>query len=224
MPEDPSAIDCIRTSYDRVADAYATTYVDELRHKPFDREALMRFARETAGRGGVCDMGCGPGQVARFLREAGAEAFGLDLSPGMVAEARRLHPGMEFLEGDMLALPLEDESLGGITAFYAIVNLPAELRPRVFREMLRVLRPGGLLLLTFHIGGAVLGVNELWGRPITMKFYTLNRDQVLSELQEAGFAMEECLERDPYPPPVEHQSRRAYVFARKPTLSTGSAR
>jgi len=215
LPEFPSAIDCIRSSYDRVADAYAATYFDELKNKPFDRELLLRFVRATVG-GRVCDMGCGPGQVARFLHEAGAEAFGLDLSPGMVAEARRLYAGVDFREGDMLALPLEDESLGGITAFYAIVNLPAELRPLVFREMLRVLRPAGLLLLTFHIGGEVLGVNELWGRPITMKFYTLDRDQVLRELEEAGFAIEECVERGPYPPPIEHQSRRAYVFARKP--------
>ncbi|HTX75246.1 MAG TPA: methyltransferase domain-containing protein [Terracidiphilus sp.] len=213
------AIDDIRSSYDRVADAYAAAIFDELEHKPFDRDVLMRFVRETMG-GTVCDMGCGPGQVARFLDEAGADAFGLDLSPGMVAEARRLNPSLEFREGNMLALPLEDASLTGIAAFYAIVNLPAELRPPVFREMVRVLKPGGLLLLTFHIGGAVLGVRELWGRPITMDFYTLDRAQILGELEAAGFVIEECLERDPYPPPVEHQSRRAYVFARIPSGSS----
>ena len=219
MPDDPSTVDSIRASYDRVADAYAAAIFDELKNKPFDREVLLRFARETAGRGRVCDMGCGPGQVARFLHEAGADVFGLDLSSGMVAEARRLNPEIEFREGDMLALDLADASLAGITAFYAIVNLPAELRPQAFHEMARVLRPGGMLLLTFHVGGAVLGVSELWGRPITMKFYTLERDVVLCELESAGFVVDECLERDPYPPPIEHQSRRAYVFARKPTGS-----
>lgn len=162
-------------------------------------------------------MGCGPGQVARFLNDAGAEVFGVDLSPGMVTEARRLNPGLEFREGNMLAIPLADASLAGITAFYAIVNLPAGLRPAAFREMVRVLKPGGVLLLTFHIGGEVLGVKELWGRPITMDFYTLDRAAILGELEAAGFVIEECLERGPYPPPVEHQSRRAYVFARKPS-------
>ena len=216
MPDDRPAIESIRSSYDRVADAYAAAIFDELKNKPFDREVLLRFARETAEHGRVCDMGCGPGQVARFLKEAGGDVFGLDLSPGMIAEARRLSPETDFCVGDMTALEMEDESLAGITAFYAIVNLPAELRPQVFREMARVLRPGGLLLLTFHVGGEVLGVSELWGRPITMKFYTLNRDVVLGELESGGFRIEECLERDPYPPPIEHQSRRAYVFARKP--------
>ncbi|MFZ0394919.1 MAG: class I SAM-dependent methyltransferase [Terracidiphilus sp.] len=216
MPDHQAAIESIRSSYDRVADAYAATYIDELKNKPFDRDALLRFARETAGHGPVCDMGCGPGQAARFLSDAGADVFGLDLSPGMIAEARRLNSGIEFREGNMQALPLEGGSLAGITAFYAIVNLPAEMRPQVFREMTRVLKPGGLLLLTFHIGGEVLGVDQLWGRPITMKFHTLNRDEVLGELEGEGLRIEECLERDPYPPPVEHQSRRAYVFARKP--------
>jgi SAM-dependent methyltransferase len=215
MAEDPSAIDSIRTSYDRVADAYAEAIFDELKEKPFDREQLARFAAATAG-GRVCDMGCGPGQVARFLREAGADVFGLDLSPGMIAEARRLNPGIEFREGDMLALPLEDGSLAGIAAFYAIVNLPPEVRPRAFAEMARALGPGGRLLLTFHIGGESLGVKELWGRPITMNFYLLDPGVIRRELEETGFAIEEHLEREPYSPKVEHQSRRAYLFARKP--------
>ena len=49
MAEDPSAIDSIRTSYDRVADAYAEAIFDELKEKPFDREQLARFAAATAG-------------------------------------------------------------------------------------------------------------------------------------------------------------------------------
>lgn len=217
MPEEPSAIAQIRESYDRVADAYAAAIFDELKNKPFDRDVLLRFAGAVAGRGRVCDLGCGPGQVARFLHDSGADAFGLDLSPGMVAEAHRLNPAIEFCEGNMLALPLEDDSLAAIAAFYAIVNLPAELRPQAFREMARVLTAGGLLLLTFHVGGAVLGVHELWGRPITMQFFTLETPVILRELEDAGFVIDECLERDPYPPPIEHQSRRAYVFARKPS-------
>lgn len=210
-----STIDSIRASYDRVADAYAEAIFDELRHKPFDRDLLTRFASATSGCGRVCDMGCGPGQVARFLREAGADGFGLDLSPGMIEQARRLNPEMEFREGNMLALDLPDESLAGITAFYAIVNLPAGLRPQAFREMVRVLQPAGMLLIAFHVGGKRLPVAELFGRPIEMDFYLLDREVIEAELQSAGFEIVEVLERDPYPPPVEHQSRRAYVFARK---------
>ena len=56
----------IRESYDRLAEEYARRIADELQHKPLDRELLDRFAKQTKGRGEVCDMGCGPGHVARY--------------------------------------------------------------------------------------------------------------------------------------------------------------
>ena len=71
----------------------------------------------------------------------------------------------------MLALNLEDRTLAGIAAFYAIVNLSEESLPLVFREMQRVLQPGGLLLLAFHTGDEILRVQELWGQPISLDFF-----------------------------------------------------
>src|SRR5579863_1360047 len=142
----------VRESYERLADEYALRIFNELEHKPLDRELLRRFATQVAGRGEVCDMGCGPGQVARYLRDAGVVLFGLDLSPGMLEQARRLNPDISFRVGNMLALDLKDGSLCGIAAFYAIVNIPHESLPVVFQEMARVLQPGGLLLLAFHTG------------------------------------------------------------------------
>src|SRR5271170_7542476 len=162
----------IRESYDRLADEYARRLFNELESKPLDRKLLDRFAADVAGHA-VCDMGCGPGQVARYLRDAGASVFGLDLSPRMLDLARELNPDISFKQGDMLALGLGDGKLGGIAAFYAIVNIPKESLPLVFREMERVLAPGGLLLLAFHIGDETLQVDELWGRPISMDFFLL---------------------------------------------------
>ena len=100
----------------------------------------------------MCDLGCGPGHIARFLHNAGADVFGLDLSPGMLEEARRLNPEIAFRQGNMLDLDLPDNSLAGIVAFYAIVNLPRAAVPQTFHEMARVLKPAGLLLLSHHIG------------------------------------------------------------------------
>jgi SAM-dependent methyltransferase len=163
----------IRDNYDSVAGEYARRIFDELQHKPLDRQLLARFAAETAGRGQVCDMGCGPGHVARALHEAGANVFGLDLSPSMLDEARRLNPGIDFQIGNMLALDLADDALAGITAFYAVVNLPPSTLPTAFGEMLRVLQPGGLLLLASHIGEEVRHVTTFLDRPIAMDFFYL---------------------------------------------------
>jgi SAM-dependent methyltransferase len=209
-------IHAIRESYDRIADDYAREIFGELQHKPFDRQLLDRFGATTAGRGQVCDMGCGPGQVARFLRGAGAEVFGLDLSPQMVEQARQLNPGISFREGNMMALDLPDGMLAGIAAFYAIVNIPEESLPSVFGEMHRVLRPGGLLLMAFHVGSEVIQKEELWGKTVSMDFFFFETLSIRQKLEAAGFVIEEITERDPYAPEVEYQSRRAYIFARKP--------
>jgi ubiquinone/menaquinone biosynthesis C-methylase UbiE len=151
-----NATESIRESYDRVAEEYARRLFNELAQKSLDRELLNRFAAATIGRGEVCDMGCGPGQVARYLRDAGTTVFGLDLSPRMLEQARRLNPEISFREGNMMALDLPDGSLAGIAAFYAIVNIPKESHTTVFREMERILQPDGLLLVAFHTGATKL--------------------------------------------------------------------
>lgn len=211
MSDTPS----IRQSYDRLADEYARRMFNELQHKPLDRELLNRFAADVAGHGEVCDMGCGPGQVARYLRDVGATVFGLDLSPRMVEQAQQFNADVSFREGNMTCLDLADGALAGIAAFYAIVNMPKESLSPIFREMHRVLQPGGLLLLAFHLGDEILHVDELWGRPISMDFFLFQAAAIRHELEAARFAIEEIIEREPYAPEVEHQTRRAYIFARK---------
>jgi ubiquinone/menaquinone biosynthesis C-methylase UbiE len=206
----------IRESYDSLAEEYTRRIAAELEHKPLDRELLNRFAAEVAGQGDVCDMGCGPGHVARYLRDVGAPVFGLDISPRMVEQARSRNPDISFHEGDMTALSMPDAALAGIAAFYAIVNIPKESLGSVFREMARVLQPGGWLLLAFHIGNELLHEQELWGKQISMDFFLFPTAEICDYLRDAGFAIEEVLERAPYAPEVEYQSRRAYVFARRP--------
>ncbi len=206
----------VREDYDRIADEYARRMFGELDRKPKDRELLQRFASRVEEHGAVCDLGCGPGHVARFLHDAGVRVFGLDLSPQMLANAQRLNPDLEFREGNLLSLPLADNALAGIAAFYAIVNIPQESLPAAFREMMRVLQPDGLLLLAFHIGGDVLRPEELFGAKVGMEFYHFDRAMIERLLEEARFRMEEIVERGPYAPEVEYQSQRAYIFARKP--------
>jgi ubiquinone/menaquinone biosynthesis C-methylase UbiE len=218
MLMDNNTTQSIRESYDRVADEYALRIFNELQHKPLDRELLNRFAAEIEGRGTVCDMGCGPGHVARYLRDVGSSVFGLDLSPQMIEQARRLNPDISFREGNMMGLGLEDRTLAGITAFYAIVNIPQEFLPLVFREMERVLQPDGLLLLAFHTGDEVLEEKELWGCPISMDFILFQPLAIRRYIEAAGLGIEEIIERGPYAPEVEYQSRRAYIFARKTGL------
>lgn len=209
------ATQLIRENYDRLAEEYARHLFNELEKKPFDWNLLKRFAAEAKSLGEVCDLGCGPGHIARYLRDAGAAVFGVDVSPRMVEQARKLNPDISFREGDMMSLEVPDATLGGIAAFYAIVNTPTESLSLLFTEIARVLKPGGLLLLAFHIGDDTLQPGELWGQPVSMDFFLFQPSAILRSLEAAGLVIEEIIEREPYPPEVEYQSRRGYVFAQK---------
>ena len=206
----------IRAAYDAVARVYAEAIYDELRGKPFDRKLLDRFAERVRSRGPVCDLGCGPAQVARYLRDQGVNAFGLDLSAGMLAEARRLNPDLGFALGSMFALGLKSEALAGIAGFYSIIHVPRDRVLAVFSELWRVLQPGGLLLLAFHLGSGVMHHDELLGKPVSLDATLFASDELAGYLRAANLRVEEALERDPYPPDVEYQSRRGYVLAVKP--------
>jgi SAM-dependent methyltransferase len=209
------AFNDVEDSYDRVAAEYSARIFGELEHKPFDRQLLDRFAERIQGLGPVCDLGCGPGHVARYLHERGVRVTGLDLSAEMVEQARRLNPGMEFRQGNMLSLDFDGGAWGGIAAFYSIIHVPRSEIADALAEMKRVLRPGGLLLLAFHVGDETVHLDEWWGQSVSLDFRFFRPEEMAGSLRAAGFEVEEIVEREPYPD-VEHQSRRAYIFAWKP--------
>jgi len=111
---------------------------------------------------------------------------------------------------------VEDGAWAAIVAFYSIVHIPKTDILQAFREMFRALKPGGLLFLAFHIGLEVLREENLWGHQVSLDLVFYARKEVERYLGLAGFAIEDSLERDPYVPEVEYQSRRAYIRARKP--------
>jgi SAM-dependent methyltransferase len=206
-----------QTSYDRVAVEYAQKFKDEMDDKPFDRDCLDRLAREVGKLGPICDLGCGPGQIARYLHRQGVKTLGVDLSPRMVAEAQRLNRDIHFHQGDMLALPDADDSWGGIAAFYCIIHIPRDQIVDALREMKRVLKPGGVLLITFHIGQENKHLDEWWEKPVNLDFAFYLPEEMETWLKEAGYELEETLVREPNPE-VEVATRRAYLFATKPKI------
>jgi SAM-dependent methyltransferase len=200
VPEDFAAWSSkLRASYDSMADEYAAHLYDELSHKPFDRERLDRLAARVGDLGPICDLGCGPGQVARYLRDQGAVAFGVDLSEGILAQARRLNPDLEFHQGDMLALSDPDESWGGAAVFYSLIHIPRDRVPSALAELGRVLRPGGAVLIAVHCGQETVHRDELWGRPISIDFIFYEPEELERQLTAAGFVVDEVVVRAPYP-------------------------
>ena len=201
-------------SYDQVALEYAKRFQHELDDKPFDRKMLELLVERAGENGIICDMGCGPGQIAAYVQKLGAVAGGIDLSPQIVAVAQQLHPHIPFQQGDMLDLKaVENDTYSGIAAFYSIIHIPHTHVVAALRELRRVLRTDGRLLLAFHIGTEVHHANNWFGQPVNLDGYFFETQGMKGYLQTAGFVIEEAIERDPYP--QETPTRRAYLFACK---------
>ena len=96
----------------------------------------------------VLDIACGTGVVARKAVDRGAapdQVTGLDLNEGMLAVAQRIHPEIDWRQGDATELPFEDESYDVVTCQFSLMYFPDRLT--ALREMMRVLRPRGRLAI-----------------------------------------------------------------------------
>lgn len=189
-----------RQSYDTVAVSYSDQLRDRLDREPYLRATLSLFAElvKEAGGGPVGDIGCGPGHVTAHLQRLGVEAFGIDLSPGMVEVARREHPSVHFDVGSMTRLDLPDASTAGLIAFWSLIHVPDSEIPTVFQQFRRVLRPAGPLLLGFHAGEKAnhktLGYG---GHAMNVQVHLRLPDRVAGWLREAGFTVEAQILLDP---------------------------
>jgi SAM-dependent methyltransferase len=182
-----------RTSYNAVAASYADQVRDLLDQTPYERAILSLFAELVGklGDGPVADVGCGPGRITAHLRSLGVDAFGIDLSPAMVEVARRDHPALRFEVGSMTELDLADASLAGLVAWYSLIHIPdTELGP-VLAHFQRVLRPGGPLLVSFHVGdGVQLKTRGYGGHPMKLHVHRRRPEHLAARLSAAGFTVE----------------------------------
>jgi len=137
--------DGVRRMFDRIAPVYDA--MNRVMTAGLDRR-WRRLAVEQAVRPGdrVLDACCGTGDLALAARRHGArEVVGLDFSERMLERARRKEPAIEWLRGDLLALPFEDASFDAATVGFGIRNVD-DLEGGL-RELRRVLRPGGRLAI-----------------------------------------------------------------------------
>jgi SAM-dependent methyltransferase/heme-degrading monooxygenase HmoA len=204
----------VAEAYDAVARDYAANIVGVDR-KPLDLAFLDQFVRLLDGRGPVLDIGCGPGDVTRYLHDRGVDVLGIDLSPGMIAEARLAHPGVTFSVGDLANLAATAGSLAGIVAFYSLFHLPPQEVQGVLNNFRRKLERDGLLLIAFHAGEDVIELKEWFGKPVSLRGYFFQPAQLTDMLRRAGFVIESSLSRPPYPD-IEFPSERVYLLARSP--------
>jgi ubiquinone/menaquinone biosynthesis C-methylase UbiE len=208
-----------RAGYDAIAEEYAEHFAHELGGAPLDRAVMAAFAelvRRDHEEPEVLEVGSGPGGVAAHLQELGLGVRGIDLSPAMVALARREHPSVAFEVGEMSALAVGDATLAGVVAWYSLIHVPEAGRPDVLAEFHRVLTPGGLLLLAFQIGDFTRHHDQAFGHPVSLDFHRLRPDAVVALLDDAGLEVVARVEKAPEPGSRAAPNPQGMLLARRP--------
>ena len=152
---------------------------------------------ESMPAGDALDAGCGTGRHAGRLVERGHRVIGVDGSPEMLAKARAALPDAEFREGDITSLPLEDASVDLAVCALALEHV--EDLAGAVRELARVVRPGGRIVLSdLHptataLGGAAYFQDAGGGAGVVRGHKHLHSDY-LRAFDGAGLSVEQCLE------------------------------
>lgn len=143
----------------------------------------------------VLDVGCGDGRHCRIVRQEGGRVMGIDLSQGMLAEAGKLCPDIDFRQMNMLSLEFDGGSFDGIWSSGSIYHVTKSMVPLVLSEFDRALRPGGVLAMSFKLGtgeGLEANPGSYAGLPRYFAYYTC--EEMLRLLEEAGLSVvETCM-------------------------------
>jgi uncharacterized protein YceH (UPF0502 family) len=207
----------VRSAYDAVAATYADELLDELDALPFERWLLDRVIAHANGRP-VVEVGSGPGHVTAYLADRDADATGVDLSPEMVAEARRRFPHLRFEVGDLrrLGRPPASSGWAAVLGWYSLIHLAASELPEAISALTRPLDPGGWLVLALHAGDEISHVDELLGHEVKLDYVLHDPAYIVSVVEGAGLIDTEWYLRGPIATRAE-TTRRLYVIARTPS-------
>ena len=212
MPEQSEHSRHTRDAYERLAGVWSQTTDDGPFNGALERPALRSLIPMPLTGRAVLDAGCGSGAQCEWLLDAGADVIGVDLSPGMIAEAQRRCGGRgRFLVADLAEpLPLEPESLDGVTSSLALHYVNDLAVP--LRSFAAALRPGGWLVvsldhpfappLTSQRGGYFDTelVSDTWAKDdivVTQQFWRRPLSSTVGAFADAGFVLERVAEPQP---------------------------
>ena len=207
----------VRRSMDAVAAPYAENFSNEFEAGlPFERWLLDRVAAQAAG-GPIVEVGCGPGHVTAYLAAAGAQASGLDLSPAMIEQARRRHPGLTFEVGDLRRLmrPVTSEGWSAVVGWYSLIYLAASEMPAAVASLTRPLASGGTLVVAVHAGSGVRHADSWFDTDVDLDVVHHQIPEVVAAMEAAGLVEVEWYQRGAMPRHGE-SSDRAFVLGRRP--------
>lgn len=174
-------------SYDEVAEEYSRFHSKE----SFENR-LDTFINILSDNGLVLDVGCGCGRDTKYLLDRGIDTIGIDLSLGMIDQAKKYVPNAKFLQMDMRKLEFEESSFDGILAMASVLHIPKAQMPELLAEFRRVLRDNGLLYITVMIGTGEKFVEKSAAVPgMGPRFFAFyNEKELRNILIQTGYEIE----------------------------------
>jgi SAM-dependent methyltransferase len=165
----------------------ATTGMGDIRRHPWLKASIDAFADSVGELGPVLDVGCGPGTVTGYLAERGLDVSGVDLSPRMIENARRLYPQCRFRVASATELDLGEASLGGVLGWWSLFNLPRAVLPQVLAHFAYALKPGGHFIAGTHVGDEDAVRTEAYGGvPVRWTTHRWQPEQLVELIERAG--------------------------------------
>lgn len=173
----PEAIKSTIFTYNKIVNCYSECWSnDERMHN-----MLQKFLTLLPERSFVVDIGCGTGRDVKYLIDYGVDAIGIDLSIGMLKEAKRIIPVDKFIIMDMRTLGLPSEMFNGIWACASVIHIPKYQIEMVLKGFYRILKRDGILFLAMQEGE-----NELF-MPDGRFYAYYKREEIKRLLQKYNF-------------------------------------
>lgn len=170
-------------TYDKIADIYTEQYFEDLSDIPYINTFLSFLPKNSR----ILDVGCGPGNISKYIMAKGFSSEGIDLSKEMIKIAKSKVPNAVFNVMDMRQLTYVKNTFDGIILAYSLIHIPSEEIQKTLQGFYRILKKKGFILIIAQYGKADQIVDEPLraGEKIFINFFT--KERINSFLKDAGF-------------------------------------
>jgi ubiquinone/menaquinone biosynthesis C-methylase UbiE len=172
-------------TYDKIAPLYDAQYpIDEL-----DTEHIDKFLSLIPQGGKILDIGSGTGNFTKYMADKSYAVEGIDLSEGMLTQARKNVPNGDFKIMDMRDLDFPENSFDGLLSAYSLIHIHSEEILKTLQGFYKVLKSGGFMMLMVQRGESDKVIDEplMAGRQMFVNFFT--KDRISQLLRNANFTI-----------------------------------
>lgn len=177
-----------RRSHDRLAKIWINqpSYFDKRLKDAHTKRFLAHLRRGAL----VLDAGCGLGKETKLLLQNGLKVVSIDISKGMLKEARKLMPNGDFRHMDMTRLSFKDETFDAVWCFSSIHHLRKPEAAKAMRELTRVLKPNGIISIAAKEGkGWYYNVAHQSGKELKRFIKNYSKSSMSEMLVDNGFKL-----------------------------------